>query len=80
MDGLYQKLEEVQGIRSTWLTQHRARVSGKSPLCEALKYIAKYWNGLTLFLADRRVEMDSNAVERHPTHRAEPKERGLRGA
>ena len=47
-----------------WLTEHRARVSAKSPLGEALKYIAKYWGGLCLYLADGRIEMDSNAVER----------------
>lgn len=47
-----------------WLHGYRARVSAKSPLGEALKYIAKYWNGLVLFLADGRIEMDSNAVER----------------
>ena len=28
------------------------------------KYIAKYWDGLILFLTDGRIEMDSNAVER----------------
>jgi len=48
----------------TWLHQHRARVSAKSPLGGALKYIAKYWDGLNLFLADGRIEMDNNAVER----------------
>ena len=48
----------------TWLTKHRARASSKSPLGEALKYIAKYWNGLTLFLTDGRIEIDSNPVER----------------
>ncbi len=47
-----------------WLTTHRARVSAKSPLGEALKYIAKYWDGLTLFLTDGRIEIDNNAVER----------------
>ena len=47
-----------------WLTAQRARVSAKSPLGEALKYIAKYWNGLNLFLTDGRIELDSNAVER----------------
>jgi hypothetical protein len=26
--------------------------------------IAKYWDGLCLFLTDGRIEMDSNAVER----------------
>ena len=47
-----------------WLRQHRARVSTKSPLGEALKYIAKYWDGLNLFLTDGRIEMDNNPVER----------------
>ncbi|MAY85357.1 MAG: IS66 family transposase [Pseudooceanicola sp.] len=48
----------------SWLIANRARVSAKSPLGEALKYIAKYWRGLTLFLDDGHIEMDSNAVER----------------
>jgi transposase len=47
-----------------WLAQSRARVSAKSPTGEALKYIAKYWDGLILFLNDGRIELDSNAVER----------------
>lgn len=47
-----------------WLTDHRARVSAKAPLGEALKYIGKYWGGLVLFLDDGCIEMDSNAVER----------------
>ena len=48
----------------TWLDQARLQVSAKSPTGEALKYIAKYWHGLILFLTDGRIEMDSNAVER----------------
>ena len=47
-----------------WLGHHRARVSAKSPLGEALSYIAKYREGLGRFLTDGRVEIDSNAVER----------------
>ena len=47
-----------------WLTANRARVSAKSPIGEALKYIAKYWDGLILFLTGGRIELDSNAVER----------------
>ena len=39
-------------------------MSTKSPTGEALKYIAKYWDRLILFLTDGRIEMDSNAVER----------------
>lgn len=47
-----------------WLTQHRAHIAGKSPLGEALAYIAKYWDGLCVFLTDGRIEIDNNAVER----------------
>jgi transposase len=48
----------------TWLTHHRARVAGKSPLGEALAYVAKYWDGLCVFLTDGRIEIDNNTVER----------------
>ncbi len=48
----------------TWLDHARTQVSSKSPTGDALKYIAKYWDGLILFLTDGRIEMDSNAVER----------------
>jgi len=47
-----------------WLIHYRARVSAKSPLGEALSYIAKYWGGLGRFLTDGRIEIDSNTVER----------------
>ncbi|MFK7875918.1 MAG: IS66 family transposase [Paracoccaceae bacterium] len=47
-----------------WLAQNRACVSAKSPTGEALKYIAKYWDGLIRFLDDGRIELDSNPVER----------------
>ena len=47
-----------------WLSQSRDRVSSKSPTGEALKYIAKYWDGLCLFLDDGRIELDNNTVER----------------
>jgi transposase len=42
-----------------WITSEH-----KSPTGAALKYIAKYWDGLILFLDDGRIEMDSDAVER----------------
>jgi transposase len=47
-----------------WLDQARLQTSTKSPTGEALKYIAKYWDGLILFLSDGRIEMDNNTVER----------------
>lgn len=46
-----------------WLTHNRARVAAKSPLGEALAYIAKYWDGLQLFLRDGRIEIDTDVVE-----------------
>jgi hypothetical protein len=49
---------------AAWLINNHARVSAKSPLGEALKYIAKYWDGLCLFLQDGCIEMDNNSVER----------------
>lgn len=48
----------------TWLTHHRARVASKSPLGEALAYMAKYWDGLCAFLTDGGIEIDNNTVER----------------
>jgi transposase len=42
----------------------RTQVSAKSPTGSTLKYMAKYWDGLILYLTDDRIEMDSNAVER----------------
>ncbi len=47
-----------------WVSGQRAKVSRKSPVGEALSYIAKYWPGLIRFLDDGRIELDSNAVER----------------
>ena len=47
-----------------WLDHARTQVSAKSPTGLALKYMAKYWDGLILFLTEGRIEMDSNAVER----------------
>ncbi|NRP21579.1 hypothetical protein LPJGGPFB_04838 [Ensifer adhaerens] len=62
--GRQERSEPLIADMGTWLTQHRARVAGKSPLGEALAYIAKYWEGLCRFLDDGRVEIDNNAVER----------------
>ena len=59
-----QKSEPKIKAFRTWLDQARSQVSTKSPTGEALKYIAKYWDGLILFLCDGRIEMDSNPVER----------------
>ena len=41
-----------------------ALISQKSTLADAIRYATSRWAGLTLFVADGRVEMDSNTVER----------------
>jgi transposase len=48
----------------TWLEQQLARVSGKSVIAEAIRYGLNHWDGLTRFLEDGRIELDTNIVER----------------
>ncbi|WP_390624659.1 IS66 family transposase [Siccirubricoccus deserti] len=48
----------------TWLQAHLGRVSATSDLAKAIRYALRHWSGLTVFLDDGRVEMDSNVVER----------------
>jgi transposase len=47
-----------------WLREKLALVSQKSTLAEAIRYALSRWAGLSLFLDDGRVEIDSNVVER----------------
>jgi transposase len=48
----------------TWLDEQLARVSGKSVIAEAIRYGLNHWDGLTRFLEDGRIELDTNSVER----------------
>jgi hypothetical protein len=48
-----------------WFEQQLARVSGKSPIAEAIRYALHHWDGLTRFLDDGRIELDTNVVERN---------------
>ena len=67
--------EERQAARSTRtaplmtaLRSHLSEMEGQffsqSKLSEAITYVLNHWDGLTLFLSDGRVEVDSNSVER----------------
>jgi transposase len=47
-----------------WLKSQLEPVSQKGKLAEAIRYALARWEGLSLFLGDGRVEMDSNIVER----------------
>ncbi len=47
-----------------WLREKLGLVSQKSKLAEAIRYALSRWAGLSRFLDDGRVEIDSNVVER----------------
>ena len=47
-----------------WLREKLTLISQKTTLAEAIRYALSRWEGLTRFLDDGRVEIDSNVVER----------------
>jgi transposase len=47
----------------TFLRAQAQRLSGRSEMGKAVAYLLNHWDGLTLFLDDGRVEMDTNLVE-----------------
>jgi transposase len=47
-----------------WLEQQLTRVSGKATIAEHIRYALNHWDGLTRFLDDGRIELDTNIVER----------------
>jgi transposase len=47
-----------------WLQEHVGRVSTTSDLADAIRYALRHWTGLTAYLNDGRIEMDTNVVER----------------
>lgn len=58
------KTKPILEDMKAWLTARLAEVSGKSALAAAIRYTLSHWEGLTVFLGDGRVEVDSNTVER----------------
>lgn len=48
----------------TWLEEQLRRLPGRSPLAEAIRYGVHRWGGLSRFLEDGRIEIDTNVVER----------------
>jgi len=47
-----------------WLRTKLELISQKTKLAEAIRYALSRWDGLTSFLYDGRIEIDSNIVER----------------
>lgn len=54
----------IVGDLEPWLRAKLALISQKSKLAEAIRYTLSRWEGLTRFLDDGRIEIDSNVVER----------------
>jgi transposase len=48
----------------SWFEHQLTRLSGKSKTAEAIRYALHHWGGLTRFLDDGRIELDTNIVER----------------
>ena len=48
----------------TWLDAQLRVISGKSDTAGVIRYAQNHWQGLTRYLDDGRIEMDTNAVER----------------
>ena len=46
------------------LEDHLPRVPGWTDLAKAMRYVLRHWDGLILYLDDKRLEMDTNVVER----------------
>ncbi len=47
-----------------WFEQQLTRVSGKATIAKHIRYALNHWDGLTRFLDDGRIELDTNIVER----------------
>jgi transposase len=47
-----------------WLGEQLAKLPRNSETAEAIRYGLKHWDGLTRFLDDGRIEIDTNTVER----------------
>ena len=47
-----------------WFELQLTRVSGKATIAEHIRYALNHWDGLTRFLDDGRIELDTNIVER----------------
>lgn len=54
----------VVGDLRAWLDNQLAKLPRRSRTAEAIRYALKLWAGLSVFLDDGRVEIDSNVVER----------------
>jgi hypothetical protein len=47
-----------------WMETQLPLLPGRGKLAEAIRYALSRWNGLTQFMQDGRIELDTNPVER----------------
>ena len=59
-----QKSRPILDALEPWLQTKLGLISQKTELAEAIRYALSRWEGLTHFLDDGRIEIDSNIVER----------------
>ncbi len=59
-----EKSRPIVDALEPWLREKLALISQKTKLAEAIRYPLSRWDGLTRFIDDGRVEIDSNVVER----------------
>jgi transposase len=59
-----EKSRPILDALEPWLREKLALISQKTKLAEAIRYALSRWEGLTRFIDDGRVEIDSNIVER----------------
>lgn len=59
----FQSKPVVADLR-VWMETQLPRIPGRSTLAEAIRYALARWEGLSRFLADGRIELDTNPVER----------------
>jgi transposase len=60
----HDKARPLVAALKTWMEMKLATVSQKGKLAEAFRYALSRWDGLSRFLDDGRIEIDSNVVER----------------
>jgi transposase len=59
-----EKSRPILDALEPWLQNKLSLISQKTKLAEAIRYALSRWEGLTRFLDDGRIEIDSNVVER----------------
>jgi transposase len=59
-----EKSRPITEALKPWLTEKLSLISQKTKLAEAIRYALSRWQGLTRFIDDGCIEIDSNTVER----------------